>query len=182
MRSVDEVFRPILPEPNLVSESPQGYSQSLTVGPQFESQTNLTQTFLRLDCSDDCSRCVNVLRWNIYAHTQKHTWIYKQRSVLPKTQTIDAFLHHVFCYFCIWTEYLALLPDSVISPRAWMKMCFQLITHLISSSEEEQKRFQRKSLTGPLLSVCLFCVYVNVRKSPIQIKRDMHFCQLHSAT
>lgn len=59
MRSVDEVFRPILPEPNLVSESPQGYSQSLTVGPQFESQTNLTQTFLRPDCCDDRSRCEN---------------------------------------------------------------------------------------------------------------------------
>lgn len=61
MRSVDEVFRPIPPEPNLVSESPQGYSQSLTVGPHFESQTNLTQTFLMRDRCDDCSRCGTAL-------------------------------------------------------------------------------------------------------------------------
>lgn len=39
---------PVLPEPTLVSESLRGYSQSLTAGPQFESQTNLTQTFLCL--------------------------------------------------------------------------------------------------------------------------------------
>lgn len=32
----------------------------------------------------------------------------------------------VFCYSFIWTDRHALLPDSVISPRAWMKMCFWL--------------------------------------------------------
>lgn len=45
---------PVLPEPNLVSETPQGFffSQSLTVGLQFESQAKLTQIFLRADCSE----------------------------------------------------------------------------------------------------------------------------------
>lgn len=47
---------------------------------------------------------------------------------------MDAFLHHAFCYSCVWTENLSLLPESVISPREWMKMCFQLIPHLISYS------------------------------------------------
>lgn len=31
-----------------------------------------------------------------------------------------------FCYSFIWTECHALLPVSVISPRAWMEMCFWL--------------------------------------------------------
>lgn len=57
MRSVYEVFRPLLPEPNLVSESPQASSQNVTVGPQFESQAGLTQTSQSPDCCDDCSRC-----------------------------------------------------------------------------------------------------------------------------
>lgn len=32
----------------------------------------------------------------------------------------------VFCYSFFWTECHALLPVSVISPRAWMEMCFWL--------------------------------------------------------
>lgn len=76
MRSVDEVFRPILPEPNLVSESPQGYSRSLTVGPQFESQTNLTQTFLRLDCSDTAPD-VKMDCVEIYGQKNTHGYVNK---------------------------------------------------------------------------------------------------------
>lgn len=85
MRSVDEVFRPVLLQPTLVSESPRGYSQSMMAGPHFESQTNLTQIFLRADCSEASTRCENLPSKYSGIKKRGYTHKYIQRSVTPDT-------------------------------------------------------------------------------------------------
>lgn len=94
---------PVLPEPSLVSETPQGFSQSLTVGLQFESQAKLTQIFLRADCSErakewDGSRCENVPCWNSQVKKKKN-YTHKDLSCLHWHRHSCLLLHNVFCYF-----------------------------------------------------------------------------------
>lgn len=138
MRSVDEGFRPVLPEPNMVSDSPQGYSQSLTVSPQYQSQTDVTQTVSGLTDARTSANMEKRLRESI--RVTENLQIYEHRPVPPPCP--------LFClvsFFCSWTASPSLLPDSVISPRAWTQMCFQLITHSISFSWLELKRLRRKT-------------------------------------
>lgn len=116
--SVDEVFRPILPEPALVSEFPWGYSPHLK---------RVWQGKLR--CLSNSSRC-------------EHVEIFRWKKKQPKN--LLCCLHwrkpssFVFCYSFIWTACHALLPDSVISPRARMKMCFQLSISFFMGRKSKQ--------------------------------------------
>lgn len=82
---------------------------------------------------------------------------------MPMIQTITAFPHRVYVVPHFWTEYPSPLPGSVISPRAWIKMWFQLITHLISFGE-----FLNKSRG---IAACLICVNANTARSPIEIHK-----------
>ena len=154
MRSVDEVFRPILPEPNLVSEFPQGYSQSLTVGPQFESQTNLTQTFLkawlqrRLLQMWECATLK-------YTRGKKHLEIYKQRSVLLKMQTVDAFLCHVFFLLLDRVSYSP--ARGCYSTESMDENVFRLIAHLISFCAKNNRGYRGKAQLSLFVRLFILC-------------------------
>lgn len=103
--SVDELFRPILPEPTLASGSPRGYS------PHLKRVWQGKLIFL-----SNSSRCehVEIFRWKNPPKNLLCCLHWRKPSSF------------VFCYSFIWTVRHALLPDSVISPRARMKMCFRL--------------------------------------------------------
>lgn len=66
----------------------------------------------------------------------------------------------------------ALLPDSVTSPRASLKMCIQLTTHLTSCSLEKKEEKNHCVVS----SVCGFIVHVNVIKRPIEIQTKNCVC------
>lgn len=67
-------------------------------------------------------------------------WTYSGKT--EKVKNLPRCLHWrepstlVLCYSFIWTECHTLLPDSVISPRARMKMCFWLSVTFFFSWEE----------------------------------------------
>lgn len=162
MRSVDEVFRPVLPEPNLVSETPRGYSQSLTVGPQFESQTKLkTKSFSGLIAVSETSPDVkNVLCWNSQVKKKKRkkeaTHIHTQRSVLP---TLTQIIMPVAPQYLLVFLHL----DRVsCSPARYCYITESMAENVFSVSDAphhffhgKNKKLEKKSATESD-SVCLF--------------------------
>lgn len=139
MRSVDEVFRPVLPEPNLVSESPQGYSQSLTVGPQFQSQTDLTQTFFWLDCGNDFYKRENILHSDIQEKKKTYRYINTDLSFLATD-------HQCLSSPCVL---LFLLLDRVSgSPARFCYITRSMDTNVFSVNNSVHQFFHGKNKRG----------------------------------